>query len=338
MRIRLPLGVLGLVLLLSLAGCASFSSSRRSSLDTTGWVTHCFGRFLVDLPPDATLRTYYLLEDGHIERLYDTPAGLAERISRREHDLRTQAYDPHDGLFVRRVEFGENSTGLLSRSTDVANAYLLDTYVVAQPAGHAYHWAGRPSADRVPPAMEFSAALARNLRSRGPREIPGEPGFCIDRAYLAGDSVQTERYGVGIIFSGHPGVNFEFRVYPRNVRKGRSRRIGSLKELLPPSSTDMKKLRNGKRRGGHLRAEQYLVAGGDQGQRGYTFLWRVPGKEGSRNEPRLTAVMGTAERSDVGSGHPPPAFTSDHEALALWNAIVGSIRARPTSPPLPRPH
>ncbi|MGA4815136.1 T6SS immunity protein Tli4 family protein [Pseudomonas aeruginosa] len=44
-----------------------------------------------------------------------------------------------------------------------------------------------------------------------PKEAPTEPGFCIDHAYIAGESFQDEEFGVGVTFPNHPGARFEFR-------------------------------------------------------------------------------------------------------------------------------
>lgn len=115
-------------------------------------------------------------------------------------------------MFLRKIDFGNESVGLLSWSSEVASkTYLLDTYVTSKPTWHAYRWKGKVSVDREQRAVEMSRTLARNLRSRAPKEIPSGPGFCIDQAYIAGDNFQDEEFGVGVTFPNHPGVDFEFR-------------------------------------------------------------------------------------------------------------------------------
>lgn len=59
-------------------------------------------------------------------------------------------------------------------------------------------------------------------------------------------------------------------------------------------------------------------------------MWEVQGKEESLTEPNLTAGLAVLERSNENGKPPPPAFKSDKEALELWDAIVDSIRVRPT--------
>ncbi|HHK2201102.1 TPA: T6SS immunity protein Tli4 family protein, partial [Pseudomonas aeruginosa] len=172
--------------------------------------------------------------------------------------------------------------------------------------------------------------LARNLRSRAPKEIPSGPGFCIDQAYIAGDNFQDEEFGVGVTFPNHPGVDFEFRSLTGAAQKNLLERVGGLMQELLSTFAGMETLRKGKHPVGSLPGEEYLVAGSDKGQRGYTFMWEVQGKEESLTEPNLTAGLAVLERSNENGKPPPPAFKSDKEALELWDAIVDSIRVRPT--------
>ncbi|MGZ7915831.1 T6SS immunity protein Tli4 family protein, partial [Pseudomonas aeruginosa] len=187
------------------------------------------------------------------------------------------------------------------------------------------------SVDREQHAVEISRALARNLRSRAPKEIPSEPGFCIDHAYIAGDSFQVERFGVGVTFPEHPGARFEFRSSTGAELNSLLERVDGFVQNMLSTFAGMETLRKGKHPVGSLPGEEYLVAGSDKGQRGYTFMWEVQGKEESLTEPNLTAGLAVLERSNENGKPPPPAFKSDKEALELWDTIVDSIRVRPTS-------
>lgn len=85
MHPRRLLAVLGVVVLTSMTSCTSFSSSRSSSMDKTGWITHCFGRFLIDLPPDAVINAGYYLWGDRIEYLDDNHDGHHLRHACRDH-------------------------------------------------------------------------------------------------------------------------------------------------------------------------------------------------------------------------------------------------------------
>lgn len=42
-------------------------------MDKSGWITHCYGRFLIDLPPQAEINAGYYLWGDNIKALDDTP-------------------------------------------------------------------------------------------------------------------------------------------------------------------------------------------------------------------------------------------------------------------------
>ncbi|MEG6658742.1 T6SS immunity protein Tli4 family protein, partial [Pseudomonas aeruginosa] len=146
----------------------------------------------------------------------------------------------------------------LSWSSEVASkTYLLDTYVTSKPTWHAYRWKGKVSVDREQRAIEMSRTLARNLRSRAPKEIPSGPGFCIDQAYIAGDNFQDEEFGVGVTFPNHPGVDFEFRSLTGAAQKNLLERVGGLMQELLSTFAGMETLRKGKHPVGSLPGEEY---------------------------------------------------------------------------------
>ncbi|HCI2748359.1 TPA: hypothetical protein NO335_006249, partial [Pseudomonas aeruginosa] len=108
-------------------------------------------------------------------------------------------------------------------------------------------------------------------------------------------------------------------------------RVDGFVQNMLATVAGVERLRKGKHPVGRLPGEEYLVAGSNKGQRAYTFMWEVQGKEESLTEPNLTAGLAVLERSNENGKPPPPAFKSDKEALELWDTIVDSIRVRPTS-------
>ncbi|MEN1522642.1 T6SS immunity protein Tli4 family protein, partial [Pseudomonas aeruginosa] len=81
----------------------------------------------------------------------------------------------------------------------------------AHPKGEVFLYSGEVTHDKEKEGEEAINDISRSLRSREPKEAPTEPGFCIDHAYIAGESFQDEEFGVGVTFPNHPGARFEFR-------------------------------------------------------------------------------------------------------------------------------
>ncbi|MHC5789887.1 T6SS immunity protein Tli4 family protein [Pseudomonas protegens] len=322
--------VLGLV---ALTSCTSFSSSRSPTMDKSGWITHCYGRFLIDLPPQAKINAGYYLWDDDIEALDDSPEALVTRIDQREKELKSERHKKIQGsMFLRRLDLRNGSTGLLSwKSNASVEMYLLDTYAISKPTWRAYRWKGGVTQDREAAGIESATSLAHNLRSREINEIPTEPGFCIDRAYIAGNSFQVEDFDIGVTFPEHPRTFLSFRSSTGAEEDRLLDRVSGFLMGVAKMVAGIETLRK-RERGGAIPADEYLLAGSAKGQRTYTFLWEAQGKDESVNEPHLKVELSVEEADDDDDGKPPaPAFKSDKAALELWDAIIDSIRLRPVS-------
>ncbi len=302
-------------------------------MDKTGWITHCYGRFLIDLPPQAKVKAGYGLWGSSIKVLDDTPATLAVRVDQHERELKNQQHKKiQSNMFLRRLDFGGEATGLLSWASDASiGTYYLSTYALSKPTWRPYYWRVEMSKDIELRGIEVATSLARNLRSRAPNEIPTEPGFCIDRAYIAGDNFQRENFGIGVTFPEHPRTFLAFRSSTGAERDRLLDRVSGFLMGAAKMVAGIETLRK-RERGGAIPADEYLLAGSAKGQRTYTFLWEAQGKDESINEPHLKVELSVEEADDDDDGKPPaPAFKSDKAALELWDAIIDSIRLRPVS-------
>ena len=302
-------------------------------MDKTGWITHCFGRFLIDLPPKAEINAGYYLWGDNIEALDDTPTTLAIRVDEIEKKLKSEQHRKIQGsMFVRRLNLASDSAGLLSWSSNASTEmYKLDTYAISKPAWRAYRWNGSVSQDREVQGVQSANSLAQDLRSREPNEIPSESGFCIERAYIAGNTFQMESFETGITFPEYPGVRFQFSSSTGAEENRLLDRVGGFLMGAAKLVVGIETLRK-RERDGAVPADEYLLAGTDKGQRIYTFAWEAQGKDESITEPNISASLGVLERSPDKNGNPPPPpFKSDKEALDLWDTIIDSIRLRPVS-------
>lgn len=162
---------------------------------------------------------------------------------------------------------------------------------------------------------------------RADNEIPTEPGFCIDGAYIAGSEHMDEEFNVSVGFPKYPKVYFSFMAYVvGEPGKSLLERTGGIMSELTSQFAGLKVLRKAKHPVGPVPGEEILTAGSDKGQRLYAFRWDYPGKADSLAEPRLVVDMGLLEQTPP---PPPPPFKDDDEALELWDAVVDSIRLRP---------
>lgn len=299
-------------------------------MDTTRWVTHCFGRFLIDLPPGTQVRAGYRVWGDPIERLSWQASQAHERIGAREHELKNSPHESHGALLVRREEHGGGSASLVFWAAPFSTSAMLgETYLLAE--DKVYVYSGTIAPEKVESALGFSGELSRRLRTRAVPQLPSEPGFCIEGGYISGNEFMGESFRAGITVPGHPGLQLTFRSATGAAENGLLERVGGFfrTEVLG-AAVGMNTLRKGQRSVGRLAGEEYLVAGGEQQQRVYAFRWEFQGRDGSLAEPNLALEMGVMERDPDAEGNPPaPAFSTDAEALQLWDAMLESIRLRP---------
>ncbi|KAF1712525.1 hypothetical protein CSC70_03155 [Pseudoxanthomonas kalamensis DSM 18571] len=94
-----------------------------------------------------------------------------------------------------------------------------------------------------------------------------------------------------------------------------------------------KLLRKGKRNTGDhgsIPGGEYLMTSEEDGQKIYGFTWEALGKANSIAAPYMTVELQVLGQSVVDEEHPyQPPFKDDDEAVALWDAIIESIRLRP---------
>ena len=331
--LRLAVAGISMSLLLALSACVQ-TYARNAPMNKNGWTTHCFGRFLIDLPPDARLGVGYRIWGEKIERESLDAESIKSRLDTREQELKGQEHRTQGNMFVRRTGFDGASAGIVywssAHSMEMmhSEAYLA---VSNSPDSPVFSYGGGVAPEKLESAIAFDESLSRKIRSRGRNEIPVEPGFCLDGGYIAGSEYMSEGFRAGITLLDHPGMHMTFRSSTGAAETGLLDRVGGFfrTEVLG-TVVGMKTLRKGRRSAGSIAGEEYLVAGGDRQQRVYAFRWELQGRDDSLAEPNLSLEMGVLERDPDDDGNPPPpAFESDEQALQLWDTILESIRLRP---------
>lgn len=300
-------------------------------MDTQGWSTYCFGRFLIDLPPAAQVRASYTIRGDRFERTVLRRESFEDAVSRKENELASAAHETEGSMLVRRVDHDTGAVTLISWSHPGRTRMKHEHTFFLTQDGAVYYYGGQLSARRENLVIRNTADYARNLKSLEAGEVPGEPGFCIESGYIAGNEFMGESFRAGITVPGHPGMQLTFRSATGAAENGLLERVGGFfrTEVLG-AAVGMNTLRKGQRSLGPIAGEEYLVTGREQQQRVYAFRWEFQGRDGSLAEPNLALEMGVMERDPDAEGNPPArAFSTDAEALQLWDAMLESIRLRP---------
>lgn len=302
-------------------------------MDKSGWKTHCFGRYLVDLPPQASVSATYKLWGAEIERLPDVSAtSLQGKVEKRATALQALSHDKAGSMLVRRIDYGNGSTSLLSWSSPRRTILMYEeAYLATTNPWQAFKYSGDISASRQAMAVAFLDTLATNIRSRADNEIPTGPGFCIDKGFIAGNDYRSESVQIGITLPQHPNAFISFDASTGAEEDRLLERVDNfLAAAVAGPFAALKVLRKRERNVGAIPAEEYATAATGNGQRVYVFAWESQGKNKSLSEQNVSAGLRVLEQPVVSPQTPyQPAFQSDDEALQLWDAIIESIRLRP---------
>ncbi|MBY4897532.1 T6SS immunity protein Tli4 family protein [Cupriavidus sp. AU9028] len=326
--------LLASVLILPTLGCSTTVAEKKMN-KVNGWTTHCLGRYLVDLPPDAKIKGVYKVWNYDVRYLPgETPRTLQARIEKRVSELKAQPRDAALGslFFDRMVHGDKGSTSIISwRNSDSTTLLRRESYYVAASPWRVFASTGELTADRTAVARQNSDEIAANIISRDNNVIPTEPGFCIEGGMIAGKDYQDESFRIGIELPGHPNVQIFINASTgAEQNKLLDRTGGFLLSLTRGLLPGLNVLRKRQRNVGPIEAQEFATAASAKGQRVYAFAWESQGKDNSLAHQNIVVRLQVLEQSVVSEKTPyQPAFKSDEEALQLWDNIIESVRLRP---------
>lgn len=319
------------LLALVLSGCViatDYGGGDRMKQSEPGKKTHCLGRYLIDLPADASLRSRYKFADGTIASFPGvTQQEFERRMAAREAELEGSRHGHGGGMLVDRVEFAPGRRMYVSWASP--NSRGLYRYQdVAYFRGEQVLYVFEGDGDATPQARADAQAfgqelLTRTLRYRANEEIPDEAGFCFDRGFIADRELNQEEFTAGIGLKRYPGVSIKLMSYVTGKPDmDLLKRASNVPPGFEGAVARMKTLRRGERNIGPLKGQELLVRGDDGGRRSYHFLWETQGRANSLAFPFMSLELST-------SGETAASPASDEEMLEIWDSILATLRPRP---------
>ena len=302
--------------------------------------TYCLGRFLVDLPNDAEIveqTAEYRNRTYSIEKM--ARGAYQNMLSNMEKTLRNSKHKSEPSLLREISTTGDgDSATLIFRETPV-DAYQYKVQSFKWTNGHVFSLKSYADDDRVGKALENSNRTLSELRYRDPKEIPTEPGFCIERGFFAGEPAMPhyERAEVSFRLREHPDVvvNASTWMVMKEDREGLLDRIDRKKgdTALIDLFNRIKVLRRGQHPVASMAAEEYLqsIPVGETFST-HMFRWETTGKYHDLYAPEIIVEFRTGKTKDF---EERPPTLSDKQAIELFDSIVNSIRVRPVSSPTP---
>ena len=165
----------GFALVLALSSCGH-RHARSNLMDTTGWNTYCFGRFLVDLPSQARVRGSDRIRGNPIKRIGFDREELRSHIESRERELRLRQHDTEGSMFLARAEHQGRSESILAWKREFRSTLMeQETFLISTDGAVAYRYGGNVSPDRVDVRGRLIPRRSRDPRAKSKLPQPWWP-------------------------------------------------------------------------------------------------------------------------------------------------------------------
>ena len=314
--------------------------------------TVCIGRFLVDMPEEARLDLTRPRIDGFDISSFDEPeADFQVRLSQREERLKAmpdrlggnrnlesvKEVRTEDGVVGKIFVHSRNvSEGTRNRGLERERYRYEGVAVEALIHGKGMSF-DISAADYNPDRIDNLPKLVAKLVPNPDNRPPGEPGFCIYRAWFR-DPLTADQGEEIMMFArlpSHPDIAFMtiLSAGNRSTSPGLLERTADVDaNLTPEEKKRIANLRAAPRMIGGITGDEVLTRVTERNDTiAYTFWWEVRGTPDNVFVPHFVFKMTTG---DSAKG-PVPTSLSQEAGIALWDKISSSIRLRPTEVPKP---
>ena len=302
----------------------------------------CIGRYALEVPQEAVLNWGPAGFPADIDVIHGGMVALNRRVAsdivriKEKNKTAVITYNqagPVEGSW--QIRFYDRDTSRESRLLTTR------TYINRGDTTFITGWYGRDTNVSV---AEQQAYLAKNLRLRATDEVPDEPGFCLEEAFMPDNRYASqESVNAGIYLPSLPDINFsissnkdayadydDFDEYKKKLSL--LYRIQGAKNDQGPRYPSRTLLREGKRDVQHWQGEESLIRRNDGT---HDFEWAFVGtpKDVANPSAYRARMYSKVEHDTVGAA--PQASVTDDEAVALWDKLLSSLKFRVQVPGAP---
>jgi hypothetical protein len=299
---------------------------------TTNMKTVCLGRYLVDVPQKAEFTLGFAKSDAiriePIEPPTQTEAGFRNKLSTREGELRALKHDT-EGTRLRGVSDLSGNRGKVFLYREDADDKRM-TVVEALVRYGSSEWLLKyqTSDKNVPIIRQQTEEVAAALQARPVDDIPATPGACIRGSFLIRTPQDVEE------FAG--GAQIEDLSWTLSIRSETSKPYKPAERLikramdaidLGGAASAVKILRKREITLDGRKGEEFVAVYQGDGVASLSAKLELYG-DGTYKVPTLKLTM-EANRLSPPDPNDKRVFLSDDEALAVWDAVLKSLRPRP---------
>jgi hypothetical protein len=308
----------------------------------------CFGRYAIQVPQEAKLNWGSATYRSRIEVI---DGGLDASKRQIIDDIAKLKWDDETAEITYNNEGPIKNSWQIryykSRAGKELGLHMFKTYVNKGDLTFMYRDSVNKNGTEDSAATQ-QAERATSLRLLSLDEIPNEPGFCVEHAFMSGNGYSDqEMVSAGIYLPSLPDVTFSINSnkdaygdYPpaefektKRAKLSLLARIAQAKEDQGIGYPSRTLLREGKRNVQHWRGEESLIRRKDGA---HDFEWALVGTPRDvANPSEFSARMYTKVEHDT-VGAAKAASLTDDEAVALWDKLLSGLKFRvkvPGAPP-----
>lgn len=316
----------------------------------------CIGRYLIDMPEDLVLNSQFnvVIDEVSIELKPMTKQAFDARTEKREIELKAERLmGKSDQPVLKEIVPIENGYGrVFDRSRDGGSNVLRKLELHGLRDGYgmiltidardmSYVTRKRENDIRDTNSREKLAHLLsmyERVRGRADNEVPTEQGVCIHNGFVLGPPSDEEEVLVSYHLKDSQDVYFSletasnFREDTNLLDRGRQIEAGA-------AEADGHTVRKGRHEAHGIKYDEWLLTGKTTDRvKGQLFTFEANSKLGNAKAPiimitfhngyRIPAAPRTMEESAV-LPDITQATLSEAESLALWDAVIPTLRPRP---------
>jgi len=306
--------------------------------------TVCFGRFLIDIPANATIVYGPAEVETSITFLKDQANTINERLAKRltEIEKERRFLMKEDlqklPLFGKIMEGARPGQKIVFGSKDQVS-YAIHSFIPIEKDIFIQELSALPENDEIPILNKISG----HLRRRADDEIPGEPGMCIEGGFVPLEH-DHERITLGIRLKEFPDVHLSIDAHknlnhlrtddsPKLLRE--HAKAAAEQDVLGVIFSRTKILRQGPRKLSAWDGEEIALrtpAYKDE-KSVHEFRFHSVGALNDHLHPELDIRLDSGVKDNQKASAEPT--ITDEEALELWDKLISTIRIRKPSDATP---
>ena len=322
-------------------------------IDTSQWKPLSFGRFTLLAPPDATsVGTYWLWTDL-IERSKDITSMelLKQAVAAKQAEFKSQKHVDFGNRYINSYDLKGKGVSVWGYKrgeiNDLNNLHCATVYAYYYAADPFKVWTVKRTFSMGGGAekreLDYELKLAQSIRPLKEGEVPKGYGFVMDGGMVASDEYQGEQAEFSYWTpawsnpppnpdgNGFGGLTITTTAPARATEDTFFQRLDKEHTALKALLSSGKELRRRELVINGIAGQEYLfrTAPVRSDWTEYHFKWAANGKVEDNYRPDISVTF----EMHTPSYHalPPPPFQSDEDAIAFWDAALGTLQLRPVT-------